>query len=443
MGLGFQYNAFCRNFLFEERTLFQKVHDFLPGVRGFRRVPLGMILIALLVAAGAGEAQVKPGDVLIAGADTLLDGYLLRVDSSDRISTLVKFKSFFLTTVDMDLDNRNILSAAGVSPYPLLRIAPDGSSSTILYLAELIHQFAPDSSGDLIAFSGSTRGELLRVDLKKPGTTTLHGTPGVPTAGTVDLESGALVYGRRSPTPRSVFRYEPVIRTETTLVADLGVAPTSMTPDPGTGEVFITQSGASGRVLGMTATGSVTTLFQVPYARSIRAAQDGTLRVLAQHGSFGNLTHYDRSGKPLKTVRFTSLLGSYGMEIYASRPLTGHGSTRAGSTYSLHIDLPGTGAGGKAYIVVASTQPRPPLAMPNGENLYLMLDHLFLFSLLGTIPWFQNFQGILDSKGSAVATVKVPQGVSGARIYFSGAYLDPQAPGAIGKIFNTLGVTFE
>ena len=443
MGAGFQYNAFCRYFLFEERTLFQKVHDLLPGVRSFCRLPLGMILITLLVAPGPGEAQVKPGDVLISGADTLIDGHVLMMDSSDRISTLVKIKSFFPTTMDMDLDNRNILCAVGVSPYPLLRIAPDGGFSTVLYLAELVHQFAPDSSGDLIAFSGRTRGQLLRVDLEIPGLTTLHGTGGVPTAGTVDLETGALVYGRRSPLPHSVFRYDPVILTETTLMPDLGDAPTGMTPDPGTGEVLITLSGASGRVLGMTATGSVTTLIQVPYARAIRAAQDGTLWVLAQHGSFGSLSQYDRTGKPLKTVRFTSLLGSYGLEIYASRPLTGHGSTRAGSTYSLHIDLPGAGAAGKAYLVVASTQPKPPLAMPNGENLYLMLDHLFVFSLFGSIPWFQNFQGILDSKGSAVATVKVPTGVTGARIYFSGTYLDPQAPGAIGKIFNTLGVTFE
>jgi len=398
----------------------------------------------LLVCLGmVARAQPNAGDLVVAGADSLLDGHIKRIDAKGGVSVMARIQGAFPTALTLDPDNRHLIVALGVSPYVLIRVAPDGTISTLVTVAEPVQALDLDHSGQLVAVAGTLKGRLFEIDPSRRAVITLHQTPDVPAAGAVDRETGDLLFGRRSPVPYSLFRFDPALKAVTTVASNLGDVATSMTSDPETGEMLVTFSGPSGKLASVNASGRSSTLMQAAYARGIKVAQDGTFWILHQQGSFSGVTRYDRAGKPLKSVPFVSLLGTTGLEIYGGRPLHGIGTARAATRYALQIDLPEPSAGGKAYALAAAFGPRPPIRLPGGSTLYLRVDPLLVTSARNEIPLFQGFQGVLDANGHGAAFVDVPSWARGLRLYFSGLVLDPQAPGAIGRVLNTQVVTFR
>jgi len=405
--------------------------------------PACTITILFLCLATIATAQPSSGDLMVAGADSLLDGHIKRVDAQGGVTVLARIKGAFPTALTLDPDNRHLVAALGVSPYALIRVAPDGTFSTLLTVAEPVQALDLHRSGSLFAVAGNLNGRLFEIDLVGRAVTTLHQTPDVPAGGAVDRETGDLLFGRRSPTPLSLFRFDPALKAVTTVASNLGDVATSMISDPETGEVLVTFSGPGGRVVSVNAGGRSSTVMPAPYARGIKVAQDGTFWVLHQQGSFSGVTRYDRAGKALKSVPFISLLGTTGLEIYGARPLHGSGSARVATRYGLRIDLPDPAFQGKPYVLAASFRPRPPIRLPGGSTLYLGIDPLLVLSAQNNVPLFTGFQGWLDSSGHGAATVDVPAWAGNLRIYFAGLVVDPRAPGAVGRVFNTVGVTFR
>jgi hypothetical protein len=413
-------------------------------IRNIRIHPSATAVAILVVWLGTVvRAQPSAGDLVVAGADSLLDGHIKRIDAQSGVSVMARIQGAFPTALTLAPDNRHLIVALGVSPYVLIRVAPDGTISTLLTVAEPVQALDLDHSGRLVAVAGTLKGRLFEIDPSRRAVITLHQTPDVPAAGAVDRETGDLDFGRRSPVPFSLFRFDPVLKAVTTVASNLGDVATSMISDPETGEMLVSFSGPAGKLIRVDASGRSSTVMPAAYARAIKVAQDGTLWVLHQQGSFSGVTRYDRAGKPLKSVPFISLLGTTGLEIYGGRPLHGSGTAQVGTRYGLQIDLPESSARGKAYALAASFGQRPPIRLPGGSTLYLRVDPLLLISARNALPLFGGFQGMLDANGHGAAFVDIPSWARGLRLYFAGVVLDPRAPGAFGRVFNTLGVTFR
>jgi hypothetical protein len=67
-----------------------------------------------------------------------------------------------------------------------------------------------------------------------------------------------------------------------------------------------------------------------------------------------------------------------------------------------------------------------------------------LFTAVPTLPSiFSGFRGVLDANGSARARVNIPQviGLRGLRVFYAAVVFDPQAPGGIAAVSQTLNET--
>jgi hypothetical protein len=88
------------------------------------------------------------------------------------------------------------------------------------------------------------------------------------------------------------------------------------------------------------------------------------------------------------------------------------------------------GDGGLPYLLAASLGRRPGLRMQNGERLDLAPDALFTVSALGLAPTiFQQFQGVTDPTGHAVARVAIPAALPGGSkisVFVAGVILGPR-----------------
>ena len=400
-----------------------------------------LLVLGVWLTLPVASAQIVPGDLLVAGADGLLNGHLKRIDATGKVTDFTRFVGAYPTALHMASDNQHVLSALSAAPYPLVQVAPDGSVTTLLTAGDHVHALDHDQFGHVVAVAGALNGRLLRLDTAQARVVTLHTTTDVLTAGHAELDSESMCLGRRTPLPAAVLRFDPRNRTIITLNANLGDVPVATTSDPHTGTALIVLSGPNGRLLSLSPGGTLRTLFAVPYARSVVPAQDTTLWVLAQQGSFSQVQRYDRAGRVLQTIPFLSLLGSTDLISYASRPLHGAGTGGTLTTFRLQVHVPG--GHDCAYAMAASTGPRPPLSLTPNEHLYLKFDVLFLLSLYNLIPQFEQFMGVLDAQGHAEARVRIPPGYAGWRLYFSGVLFDPVTPGQVQRVFNTVGLTFQ
>jgi hypothetical protein len=165
------------------------------------------------------------------------------------------------------------------------------------------------------------------------------------------------------------------------------------------------------------------------------------LWVLVSQGTVNRIERRDRSGLVVRTHALTVIGGTTGFVLYADRSLHGRGVPRGGTTYDLHVALPGAAQG--AFVLAASLAPRPGIRLADGRRIRLFPDHLLLLSLSGAYPGFRGFYAILDPNGEGRASVDLPVGLTGLRVFFAGIRLDPQAPTAVGEILNPVGITIR
>jgi hypothetical protein len=402
-------------------------------------VPLAAVLL-VLAAAGA-TAQPQPGDPILAAVDSLLGGHLARIDSSGKSHVIARFTAGYPSAVTMARDNTDLLCALGTAPFPILRVTPAGLVTTVVKMAQPAQALALDEHGRLLAVAGATRSRIFAVDLDLGVVTTLFADAAAPApGGALHLDHGDVHFARRSPSP-ALLRFHPRTAALTTLSTAIGGTATGLAWDPATGDTLVTTSGPGGGVFSADAGGAITTLFAAPYARGVRVDEHDLLWVLTSQGASNRIERRDRAGKVLRTASHLALGGVTGFTLYADRPLHGRGPAREGTTYDLHLSVPG---GTKStWVLGASLGTRPALRLPDGRSIRLYPDALFLNSINGHWPGFRNFTGILDAAGRGKASVYLPTGLKGLRVFFAGIRLDKQAPAMVGTVLNPVGMTVQ
>ncbi|MBN2491664.1 MAG: hypothetical protein JXQ29_12515 [Planctomycetes bacterium] len=397
----------------------------------------------LLGGAPSAQGQPRTGDLLVAAADSFLRGQVLVIQPGGGVWTLARFDGAFPSCVAMAGDNRGVLAALAAAPYTVTEIAPGGAITSLLAAGELVLDLDLDDRGRLLAVAGQQEERLLALDLDALTVETLRRAQDVPGAGAPELDSGAWLIARRDPPPCALVRFDPILRAATTVVADLGGIPAAMASDPSSGGVLVALAGPSGCVLGVTPGGAVSTLFAASFVTGVETDPEGMIWLVSHRGASGQASRHDRAGRTIRTIPFVALLGSTGLEIYGRRPLRGSGSARRATTYALELDLPDGAAAGQPFVLAAALGARPPIRFGPAGVLHLRVDDLLVASIEGRLPLFTGFQGRLDARSSAAASVALPPGSAGIRLFFSGVRLDVAHPGGIASVFNPWGVTIR
>lgn len=156
--------------------------------------------------------------------------------------------------------------------------------------------------------------------------------------------------------------------------------------------------------------------------------QDGTAWVVTCPG----VALIDLARSTITTLVQTP--AAYGIEVYGSRRIVCNGTGKPGTSVMVNVQSRKAGDGGKSYALACSFNRRPPapaqcLQFPNGEYLFLdYTDNLFWTSFMGWAPSvFQNFKGVLDSKGNATAQVNIPSTLPpnlGITVFVAGVIYD-------------------
>jgi len=167
-----------------------------------------------------------------------------------------------------------------------------------------------------------------------------------------------------------------------------------------------------------------------------RITQDHNLWITGWVDSLGSvaITEFDLVRNiAIRTIKLNlpSLGLVTGIEIYGSRRLV---CNQQSSTVAVEVQSRRAGDGGKSYALACSFNRRPLspskcLQFPNGEYLFLdYTDNLFWTSFLDIAPTvFQNFKGVLDSKGNATSQVNIPSTLPpnlGITIFVAGVIYD-------------------
>ena len=119
-------------------------------------------------------------------------------------------------------------------------------------------------------------------------------------------------------------------------------------------------------------------------------------------------------------------------------------SRSPGSTRRFRVRTPRTNHASQQYQVALSFGFTPGIPVPGVGTIHLVVDPLFLTSILAGPPTFENFGGVLDSTGAApnpvAFTVPFIPSLQGIRIFGSAVTF---GPGGIQAISNSWGVTIN
>ena len=113
---------------------------------------------------------------------------------------------------------------------------------------------------------------------------------------------------------------------------------------------------------------------------------------------------------------------------------------RIGATVTLNLDS--AADPGRPYLMAASLG---NAGIPAGQNrrIPLSIDPLLLATVNSQFPFFQRYQGTLDTAGKATAAFVVPnlRFLAGVTLHHAFFVLDPSRPFSIGTISNPLPIT--
>ena len=130
------------------------------------------------------------------------------------------------------------------------------------------------------------------------------------------------------------------------------------------------------------------------------------------------------------------------MAKVAWKELVGSGSSAPGG--QVNLSLTATGDAGLVYQLGSSFGNGP--IMIDTRRLELSPDPLLFLSVSGAAPWvFQNYSGVLDAQGQAMAAIQIPNlpALKNLRIYTAFVTLTASAPSGIASISNTMMFTIQ
>lgn len=150
------------------------------------------------------------------------------------------------------------------------------------------------------------------------------------------------------------------------------------------------------------------------------------------------------NGTVVRTTPLTGVSNPSAIEVYGSRPLSGAGRARPGGTYTLSVGFPG-GAGRSYAVLLSLAGLAPGVPIPGGGFVGLRPDPLFFHTAaIGDVPGVtQRLRGVLNGRGNATATVRIPARMpTGIRVFASVVLIDPMLPSGI-RSGNSWGFTIR
>ena len=213
--------------------------------------------------------------------------------------------------------------------------------------------------------------------------------------------------------------------------------PTDFISDPRTG--FLVVGSGTGLLTVDPVSGAVATLANLP-ATVVGVAMDRTRDLWVVAGNYGRTANadgvytVDRSGVVVSLARLRGLQDAV---VYGSRNVIAVGDPSPGARLRLTFSEPVSP--GVVYVAAASFSPRPGIPLGGGAVVDLTPDNLFFLSQVAP-GVFVNFQGVLDPKGAASASILIPNapGLRGLRFFVSFVTV---ATGKVKAVARTQGYT--
>ena len=402
-----------------------------------------VVLIAMVLLAGPATAQFGPGDAVVGVADTT--HHLLVVQPNGTWSTLVTLPWGPMWDLIPSADNQSVWLASFGAANGVFDITLTGVVTTMIPLTgkESPASLVLDGNGDLYISGVSTNVYKHSGGVTSPYVAGIHGAL---FGSTIDLNNGDLVIAVGNGVVRIPTYGTPGwswLRQD----SSGSQAPQGIAYDPATNVLVETRTNqiwrhdlTSGKLL------STSPSFPGPVTGLGHVAHDpisGQFLISGFDQTTGSLLfRYDATANAITTmfVMKHAAQASFGgsVALAGSRYLSTLAPTGPGQTLKMRVSSPNDA--GQSYVAALSFGFRPGLVV-NGRTIYLNPDALFYTSILAP-GMFQNFVGMLDSRGEAIASVQIPAipSLSGTRIYASVVTV---VQGALNVISDPIVITIQ
>jgi len=414
-----------------------------------------LVLNTALLLATLVRAQPVSGDLVISDSLIPSRGLLLYRTGTGALNTYYSgFAGLFPNAITMAPDNSAVfvpfVEGVQYTSGMLAAVTPAGGISTLALMgssSRFSNGQAMDGDGAFIN-AGQT-GALLRLDPSTFTLATLASVSGSLNDVTLDRDRGtyvAIIYPYTLPYNGSLIEYDPATAAVTTLLAGSALIsyPSGVVQDPTTGDFLISRFLAPGLVRIDAVTKAVSTVWNQKNANALSITPRNTFLCATET----TIQEIDGGGAVLQTYSLSASLRITGVGEYGSRRVTTSGTPTPGNTLLIAVHSGKTSDSGKSYYLGMSFSTRPAVGIfPNGEVLNLATDDLFFTTTSNSLPHiFINFQGVLDSTGSAQAAVIIPALLpSGLNIplHVGGVVADPAAPGRVSTVLTSTTFTLR
>jgi len=395
---------------------------------------------ALLAATAAAQPQLYAGDYILTDSGTGSRG-IVHVDRyTGWVTTMMQLQANqFMTGLTMSTwNNRDIESvvpAAMVGPTlepPF--IAKTSSNNVVTTFIRLPQSVVPvdllyDQDGAWLV--ASSTGSVLQVYWTLQ-TTFIYNLPPTLKAMTKDGDTGDYIFGIAGAglLLREKFGYHSL----STIATGLGDI-RDVDFDPETGN-FVVATTTAPEVRMVSPTGQTVSTIRFPGIRALKV--DSAMRTI-HCASADQIVEFMRSGQRLNVYRcpghdFTAI------DLYASLPVSGGGTARRGTGYSLNLSFPQSKAG-QSYYGALSFGLRPGITIPGIGRINLAADPLFNMSFyVGGVPGITyGLRGVLKTNGVGFISVSLPPTCPiGLRVHASAIAMTgvPRPPIAVGNTWS-------
>ncbi len=397
---------------------------------------LFVFLVGFLVDTATAQ-QPGPGDWVVSDTGQTHNGALFfdpAMPAPAPLTTLTVGGAGYINWISMHPNNADLL--VNYSYFGLFGVlgVPGGAFTSIVSIPDSPNGQVMDQDGTILV-STSGGDKLWRVDLALKTATVVATLPSTLNNVTLDGDTGEIlvaIFDNMKPSLGRVLRLSRSGVILGTLTAGLGQT-SSVDFDPISGDFFVT-SFDSPEVRRINPRGVATTVALYKGANAVKVDREtGTLLVCG----FNRTTRMDVQGKILQGEDHSHKIagGSFNwtaVEIYGSRKLSGFGSARPGTRYTMNLRFPASP--NRGYLVLAGLSGlRPGFKLHDNTGRVVSLNFDGLTQLLlytGSVPgMLDNFRGVLDARGLPVGgqpVVTLPAVTpKGLRIYLAAAALNP------------------
>jgi len=410
---------------------------------------LGFYLSAsLFILVGGGQAQIKDGDLLLAGMGIGQNGQILSYrPSTGSFTTLLAMKGFnhIIQSVGMATDNRTWV----FSWYDYTQKRGFFGRLFLPGLWTTLYRFPAgngaqahdmDAEGDILA--ATRTGTVLEMSSVGNVVQTLFKGPALLNALVMDPNGGGAVAAEFGGIgPERILMIDQHTSNVKTLVS--GISSVRCLAADVRSNGFLVGRPTPPFVFRLKG-GRLTTFSTLNMGNALVALEDGTYFGAGGTGSGHALHHVDSLGR-LKTS--TSLASRFqtvrAIAVHGSRRLGGFTQIQTNKVYSLLLDSRCPEDVYRPYAVLPALTWYPGFPVAPGKHLALNPDALSDLILKSKLPIFMGFLGILDGGGMASPRLLIPPGFRGLRIYLAGVILDPARPWPlmIQRVTNTVTIT--